>query len=339
PLQQKRADLWPKLVGLSLSIFAVTFLLSLLIARRVSRALSKMAGQAGELAHLPAGRRLRQEELEHREFRRLAQAFNQVLDSLEEAREQLRQAGVLERQAQERRYQALVEASPAGILSLDTRGRIRFVNRTFGEMTGFEPGEVLGRSALSLFPPDQRARALRAWREKEREDTPRRREYGFLRKDGSSFWVDAWLVPDPDPRAGLTQVYVQDVTKRRQARQDLALEHSRLAAILDGNPIATFVIDRDHRLVHWNRACETLTGVGKQEVLGSAVPSGIFYQGARRPVMADLVLQMDQEALAAYYQGKNLARSPLIPEAFEASDLLTIRGQARHFYFLAARLR
>ena len=42
-----------------------------------------------------------------------------------------------------------------------------------------------------------------------------------------------------------------------------------LAQIVRNNPIATFVLDADHRVTHWNRACEAATGTPAGQVLGT----------------------------------------------------------------------
>jgi len=34
-------------------------------------------------------------------------------------------------------------------------------------------------------------------------------------------------------------------------------------------PVPTFVIDRDHRIIYWNRACEELTGYSRHEMVGT----------------------------------------------------------------------
>jgi diguanylate cyclase (GGDEF)-like protein/PAS domain S-box-containing protein len=58
----------------------------------------------------------------------------------------------------ERRYRALVEASPSLIWTCDVAGRITFVSdRACRQMYGFEPGEVIGRSLLDFTVPDSAA--------------------------------------------------------------------------------------------------------------------------------------------------------------------------------------
>ncbi|MGA1867920.1 MAG: ATP-binding protein [bacterium] len=132
----------------------------------------------------------------------------------------------------------------------------------------------------------------------------------------------------------------KDITEHKweEEAQRLKRERERLSTILDGNPIPTFVINNKHQVISWNLACERLTGVSKQRAIGKKVDSGIFYRGEERPVMADLVLDNDLTALNKYYKSRNLSRSSIVQDAFEASDKLKINGIWKNIYFLAARL-
>ena len=98
-------------------------------------------------------------------------------------------------------------------------------------------------------------------------------------------------------------------------------ERELLAAILDGNPIPTFVIDKNHKVILWNRACENLTQVPREKVLGRLADSKIFYPDQDRPLLTDLVLEMDQISMKKFYGDKGLTANTSIPEAFEGSDL------------------
>jgi signal transduction histidine kinase len=112
-----------------------------------------------------------------------------------------------------------------------------------------------------------------------------------------------------------------------------------LSSIMDGNPISTFVINTDHQVVIWNRACEGLTGVLREKALKHPVDSRIFYSGQYRPLLIDLVLDRDVSAMRRWYEKKNLSQCPDIPEAYEASDELVIQGEKRNIYFVAAVIR
>ena len=60
--------------------------------------------------------------------------------------------------------------------------------------------------------------------------------------------------------------------------------------LLEMLAVPAFVLDTDRRVMIWNRACERLTGVPAEEVLGTSDHWRSFYQ-EQRPTLADLVLQ------------------------------------------------
>ncbi len=73
--------------------------------------------------------------------------------------------------------------------------------------------------------------------------------------------------------------------ERSRAAADL-----RLMDIIEFLPDAAFVIDQDKRVIAWNKACETLTGVPKADMLGRGnhAYAEPFY-GDRRPILIDLL--------------------------------------------------
>ena len=58
-------------------------------------------------------------------------------------------------------------------------------------------------------------------------------------------------------------------------------------AMLESQSVAVFILDREHRVTFWNRACESLTGCSAAEMTGQAEVWRAFYTQPR-PTMADL---------------------------------------------------
>lgn len=81
-----------------------------------------------------------------------------------------------------------------------------------------------------------------------------------------------------------------------------------LANVIEYLPDATFVLDAEKRVVAWNRACEILTGVKKERLLGCGdyAYAEPFY-GERRPILVDLLdlPEPELEAKYAYVQRKD----------------------------------
>lgn len=106
--------------------------------------------------------------------------------------------------------------------------------------------------------------------------------------------------------------------------------------LLECTPIAQFAIGLDHRVVVWNKACEILTGVPARQMIGTDRQWDPFYHH-KRPVLADLIIEQDYEKFLEIYEGKNPARSEIVPHAWEATDFFeNIHGKSRYIYFLAA---
>lgn len=79
-------------------------------------------------------------------------------------------------------------------------------------------------------------------------------------------------------------------TPRPMAASDAAPERTFANQLMETLAIPIFVLDASARVILWNRACERLTGVSAQEMLGSREHWRSFFDD-RRPTLADLVLE------------------------------------------------
>lgn len=112
-------------------------------------------------------------------------------------------------------------------------------------------------------------------------------------------------------------------------------ENLGLSQIIEGNPVATIVIDAGHRVTHWNRACAVMTGVPAAEMVGKSEQWRAFYPSAR-PIMADLIVNGALEGdVDQFYHGK-FRRSALIAGAFEAEDFFPNFGNGGCWLFFTA---
>jgi len=84
---------------------------------------------------------------------------------------------------------------------------------------------------------------------------------------------------------------VRDITRRKETELALKAAHHKLTDIIEFLPDATVVIDREKKVIAWNRAMEEMTGVKKGDILGKGEYSyaAPFY-GWKRPMLIDLVM-------------------------------------------------
>ena len=86
-------------------------------------------------------------------------------------------------------------------------------------------------------------------------------------------------------------------------------DHGFAISLMEHLVVPTFVIDAKSRVMIWNKACERLTGVRAEDVVGTSEHWHGFYS-ERRPCLADLVLgQRYSEISTLYANGGNYALS------------------------------
>jgi formate hydrogenlyase transcriptional activator len=78
--------------------------------------------------------------------------------------------------------------------------------------------------------------------------------------------------------------------------QNIFAEH-----LLQHMPVSTFVLDTRHRVVIWNKACERLTGLGAEDMIGTDRHWQGFY-AEPRPCLADLLLDRSLGKLDSLYE-------------------------------------
>ena len=100
---------------------------------------------------------------------------------------------------------------------------------------------------------------------------------------------------------GKQYITYEDITGMCTAEHDLQETLETMQNIVDFLPDATFVIDKEKRVIAWNRAMEDLTGVQQEEMLGRSdyAYAAPFY-GSFRPILIDLVDREDPEIESKY---------------------------------------
>ncbi|MDV7340548.1 EAL domain-containing protein [Terasakiella sp. A23] len=128
---------------------------------------------------------------------------------------------------------------------------------------------------------------------------------------------------------------LRDITKQKQYEQSLRDKEQLLSGVIEGCPVPMFVIDEDHYVTHWNKACEAIIGTAAEEIVGTKDQWKAFYDEPR-PVLADIMLDNRASELSEFYNGI-WAASPLIENGCEATDFFpNFRSGEKWLYFTAA---
>ena len=149
--------------------------------------------------------------------------------------------------------------------------------------------------------------------------------------------VELLLTVGSEIAAAVESLRLYTTLEQRVAERtsDLKESERRLADIIEFLPDATLVIDRQGRVIAWNRAIEAMTGIEAKDMLGQgdyayAVP----IYGKKRPILIDLVLLSDEQLEKEYAQIQRQG-SLLLGEALAP----VLKGKPAYLFAAASALR
>ena len=109
--------------------------------------------------------------------------------------------------------------------------------------------------------------------------------------------------------------------------------------IVEGIPIPTYVIDETRTVTHWNKACELLTGVTSDTVIGTKNYCSAFYDN-RTYSTVDLLMDNVLKKHIQHYENTKYRESRILKGAFEAEFCLkNIDVDEKWLYVTAALLK
>jgi len=127
----------------------------------------------------------------------------------------------------------------------------------------------------------------------------------------------------------------RDITASLKDKNDLIASEQRFREIIEGTPIPTVVINKQHRVSHWNEACEKLTGVKAREIIGTDLQWKPFYS-SKRPILADLVLDRAHKNTIVKYYGKDLKVSKVVKGGYEIESFFPQLASNEKWLFVTA---
>lgn len=170
----------------------------------------------------------------------------------------------------ERRHRLLAEHATDMISRHTPEGVYLYASPACRALTGYEPEELVGRSAYDFFHRED-LRMIQGSHAAilARPDTDTV-SYRLRRKDGAWVWLETTSRTVRDPSTGSVREIIavsRDVGERRRAEARVSFQ----AQLLEQVPVAVIATDPDGLVTHWNRHAEDLYGWSREEVLGRDV--------------------------------------------------------------------
>lgn len=196
-----------------------------------------------------------------------------------DAAEILQRSTALEKalQASEELYRTTFDLAGVGIAHVSPDGQWLRVNDRLCKIVGYSEEELLKIRFQEITHPDDLAVDL-AETEKLRTGALNNfsMEKRYLRKDGSSVWVQLTVSCARNERGQLTHFIsvVEDISARKKAEEALResqVQLALMAAIVDSSGDAIISKNLDGIVTSWNKAAERIFGYTAKEAVGQSI--------------------------------------------------------------------
>jgi PAS domain-containing protein/DNA-binding CsgD family transcriptional regulator len=257
----------------------------------------------------------------------------------------------------ERQLYEILEASPIPAFVIDQEHQVIFWNRALEELSSIRDVDIIGtdqhwrafygskRPCMADLIIDGKLEEISKWyaekgsKSRLIEDAYEATDYFPELGDGGKWlrFTAAAIRNSSGSLIGAVET-LEDITQRMTAEESLKEHERRLESIIQGSPIPTFVIGKDHRVLYWNRALEELSRIRAEEMIGTRDQWRAFYSEPR-PCMADLLVDATVKAISQWYGGK-YSKSKLLERSYEVIDFFPELGDSgRWLRFTAAAIR
>jgi diguanylate cyclase (GGDEF)-like protein/PAS domain S-box-containing protein len=181
---------------------------------------------------------------------------------------------LLRTQAELEQFRILYEHLSCIYFTLDSTGVIFAVNQLGASRLGYSNQALIQKPIFSIVHPQDQA-SLQAefidlLQQTVHTDTPQQMacwEFRACCKDGSIIWLKAIARPVQKSNTNTVILFIcEEITQQKQAEEALDKERHLLTAIIDTVETLVVVLDRQGRIIRFNRACEQITNYSFEEV-------------------------------------------------------------------------
>ncbi|MCF6247040.1 MAG: PAS domain S-box protein [Desulfobacula sp.] len=130
-----------------------------------------------------------------------------------------------------------------------------------------------------------------------------------------------------------------NINQLKEKIKKLEQKNRELEQIIYKAPIPIFVVDKNHKITHFNQALEELSGQSRKDMIGTKKQWKAFYKSSR-PVMADLIIDRSSDVQIVEHYGLKFDRSARSRDRFAATDFFPeLDRDGKWLYFTAATYR
>lgn len=249
-----------------------------------------------------------------------------------------------EKQEWKKLEEGVLNSLPGLVSYFDTKGRIRYVNRDMAIVLGKNKKEIIGEMIFDIFP-EKRDLFRKILKSSGKEGRTEEFEDEIIKKSGElgNYLILTKPVRNKNGKILGVQVNFFELRERRALEKIARGKELLYSKLFEGSVIPMFAIDKNHKITHWNRACEKICGVSAKKMIGTSNQWRPFYT-TKRPVLADLVLDKDvSRQIPKWYQagGKILVKKSLVlSDVYQGENFFPDMGKnGKWLYFVATAIK
>lgn len=169
-------------------------------------------------------------------------------------------------------HRALIEYGSDMLGLLNEQGFYTFAGGSTTKKLGYEPENLIGRSAFDFIHPAELPLAQEAFAQLSVTDAVQVPDFRFLAANGQWHWIEATVSNQlHNPYIQSIVVSARDISERKIKRLALEESEQRFKSLFDNNPDMVLFEDRQGRLLNINKAVEVAFGLQKQEVVNRSL--------------------------------------------------------------------
>ena len=228
-------------------------------------------------------------------------------------------------------FRYLIDKSNDGILIIDPKtGRFLDVNKKICTNLGYTREELLNMGLLDTKIEMPDSCSFKKIVDESREKKYMVMECSQKRKDNTIMPVEMSIRFLTHENKEYVVSIVRDITRRTKAERILEEQKDFAANLVCYSMVPTFVIDSQHKILHWNKASEELTGIDASDIVGT----DRFYMSGN-PSLADVVVSRELDEKIKH--DKKYVRSTYVSNGLHSENWVSnLGGKKRYVLFDAS---
>lgn len=237
-------------------------------------------------------------------------------------------------------YRAIFENTGTATMIIEDNMIISYVNSEFLNMSGLSKEQVENKMKWLDFFSKEDIEKMKRFHEKRRENpysVPRNYETHFINNKGEVKNVFMTVAIISGTKKSVASLL--DITAHKIVEKELRASKKIFDDLLQGSPMATFIINADHKIIYWNEALAQLTGFSSDQMIGTSNHWKPFYKREKRMITDMMIDGIKTNKILEHYSTMDAEQSSDQKGIIGSMLFTNFGGQEKWFRFMIKLLR